>query len=56
MKNKMINKKIILDNQAWAELYTKVRTRLVDVIKHRIGNLLKKYGPECYFRAIRRAA
>ena len=28
----------------------------VDVIKHRIGNLLKKYGPECYFRAIRRAA
>ena len=28
----------------------------VDVIKHRIGNLLRKYGPDCYFRAIRRAA
>ena len=28
----------------------------VDVIKHRIGNLLRKYGPDCYFRALRRAA
>ena len=28
----------------------------VDVIKHRIGKLLKKYGPDCYARALRRAA
>ena len=28
----------------------------VDVIKHRIGKLLKKYGPDCYDRALRRAA
>jgi len=28
----------------------------VDLIKHRIGKLLKKYGPDCYARAIRRAA
>ena len=28
----------------------------VNVIKHRIGKLLKKYGPDCYARALRRAA
>ena len=28
----------------------------VDVIKHRIGKLLRKYGPDCYIRALRRAA
>ena len=28
----------------------------VDVIKHRIGKLLRKYGPDCYSRALRRAA
>ena len=28
----------------------------VDVIKHRIGKLLKKHGPDCYSRALRRAA
>ena len=28
----------------------------VDVIKHRIGKLLRKYGPDCYLRALRRAA
>ena len=28
----------------------------VDVIKHRIGKLLKKYGPDCYGQALRRAA
>ena len=28
----------------------------VDVIKHRIGKLLRKYGPDCYGRALRRAA
>ena len=28
----------------------------VDVIKHRIGKLLRKYGPDCYARALRRAA
>ena len=28
----------------------------VDVIKHRIGKLLRKYGRDCYLRALRRAA
>ena len=28
----------------------------VDVIKHRVGKLLRKYGPDCYIRALRRAA
>ena len=28
----------------------------VDVIKHRIGKLLRKYGPDCYARTLRRAA
>ena len=28
----------------------------VDVIKHRIGKILRKYGPDCYLRALRRAA
>ena len=28
----------------------------VDVIKHRIGKLLKKHGPDCYSRALCRAA
>ena len=28
----------------------------VYVIKHRIGKLLKKHGPDCYSRALRRAA
>ena len=28
----------------------------VDVTKHRIGKLLRKYGPDCYARALRRAA
>ena len=30
--------------------------RNVDVIKHRIGKLLRKYGQDCYLRALRRAA
>ena len=28
----------------------------VDVIKHRVGKLLRKYGRDCYLRALRRAA
>ena len=28
----------------------------VNVIKHRIGKLLEKHGPDCYDRALRRAA
>ena len=28
----------------------------VDVIKHRIGKLLRKYGPDCYIRVLRSAA
>jgi DNA-directed RNA polymerase specialized sigma24 family protein len=28
----------------------------VDVIKHRIGKLIRKYGRDCYLRALRRAA
>ena len=28
----------------------------IDVIKHHIGKLLRKYGPDCYIRALRRAA
>jgi len=34
----------------------KLTVENVDVIKHRIGKLLRKYGPDCYFRALRRAA
>ena len=28
----------------------------VNVINHRIGKLIRKYGPDCYDRALRRAA
>ena len=34
----------------------KLTVENVDVIKHRIGKLLRKYGPDCYSRALRRAA